>query len=183
MMYVCSPFQYQNRMLYVQSINPMVIVQPTSYNLTYRQVLFNYVVAYSKAPYNENVSWPYGHLRGGTNCLRYGNEYISFFHSFRLTKAADAKTYVMGAYTFSAEPPFRLLRISPLPIMLDEVFYTGQLHVKYGHWNIDYVIFPTTIMFDGPEDIVMSFGYQDSIGYLTRFNIKKLLHSLMRVGD
>jgi len=43
----------------------------------------------------------------------------------------------MGAYIFTKDPPFQVLRISKVPILIDE-FYQGVWHNQ----NCDYVVFP-----------------------------------------
>jgi predicted GH43/DUF377 family glycosyl hydrolase len=182
-----SPFVYQNRILYVQSINPMNVIDYAGYNSTYLKVTFDVMHDVSHSPYHPNISWSYGNdLRGGSNCLLINeHEYFSFFHSYRYSNLTDSKTYVMGAYTFSSKPPFRLLRITSYPIMLDDNFYTGPIHVKNDQWSIDYVVFPMTISFlnDDPtnDQILLSFGHQDRHGYLARFKLSKLLDAMEHV--
>lgn len=95
-------------------------------------------------------------------------------------------TYVFGAYTFSSNPPFKLLSISPIPI-LNEQLYTGILimstsilviyinftYIYKGKWNViknrklDYIVFPMSIFFEDDSDesiINLSFGHQDAYG-------------------
>lgn len=43
----------------------------------------------------------------------------------------------MGAYIFTKDPPFQVLRISKVPILIDE-FYQGVWHNQ----NCDFVVFP-----------------------------------------
>lgn len=62
------------------------------------------------------LPWVYGEPRGGTSPVRVGDEYIVFFHS-ALTWQKPKRRYFMGAYTFSAEPPFELLRITSEPLL------------------------------------------------------------------
>lgn len=60
--------------------------------------------------------WIHGHARGGTPPIRIGNLYWSFFHSS--TPWANGKRrYHMGAYAFSAKPPFRVRYWTPEPLL------------------------------------------------------------------
>jgi len=69
--------------------------------------------------------WQYGHIRGGSNPILVGNEYVAFFHSSTPwidVSIADPKKqlrrrYHMGAYAFEAKPPFRITRITKEPLL------------------------------------------------------------------
>jgi predicted GH43/DUF377 family glycosyl hydrolase len=57
-----------------------------------------------------NKIW--GPLRGGTQAQLVDGQYLGFFHSYFIDSRKVA-WYLMGAYTFEAEPPFRITSISP----------------------------------------------------------------------
>lgn len=65
---------------------------------------------------NTYIRWEFGAPRGGTPALLVNGEYLAFFHSkkrvFKHGTTSKIGTYFMGAYTFSSEPPFMLLRAS-----------------------------------------------------------------------
>jgi len=65
------------------------------------------------------VQWEYGEIRGGTNAvfLEGRGEYLGMFHSMGNLAMESKSTYFFGAFTFSADPPFRLLRLSHMPIL------------------------------------------------------------------
>jgi predicted GH43/DUF377 family glycosyl hydrolase len=91
----------------------------------------------------EKTAWAYqtqaplpwrvdGEIRGGVSPVRVGDEWWHFFHSriecdlgveqmakYYSTPKPDgsSRQYCMGLLTFEAEPPFRILRITPEPIM------------------------------------------------------------------
>lgn len=81
------------------------------------------VVSQHSCPQVHRV-WEYGELRGGSNAvlLPRRGEYLALFHTRSPMRHRDRKriTYFMGAFTFSAHPPFRLRGISFVPLALDE---------------------------------------------------------------
>ena len=91
-------------------------------------------------------------------------------------------TYFMGAFVFSAQGgAFRLLAISPLPIM-EEGLYNGPWH-PFRNRRIDYCVFPSTLLRDerDPDVAHVSFGHQDVRGFLADLRISQLLRSLVPV--
>ena len=63
-----------------------------------------------------------GELRGGTPPLD-GDQYLGFFHSYFRTEDFDIKIwYVMGAYAFEKDPPFRMIGISKEPIIFTSLY-------------------------------------------------------------
>ncbi len=68
--------------------------------------------------------WPkkWGEPRGGTPPLLIDGEYLTFFHSCFTDKKTNTNWYVMGAYTFEAEAPFRITSISKEPILFSDIY-------------------------------------------------------------
>ncbi len=62
----------------------------------------------------------WGSLCGGTTARLVDNEYISFFHSY--FKEDEKIWYVMGAYTFQAEAPYKITSITPYPVMFEGIY-------------------------------------------------------------
>lgn len=62
------------------------------------------------------LPWPLGELRGGTAPIRFGNEFVTFFHSSQMWKA-HLRRYYMGAVAFAAEPPFNITRMTESPLL------------------------------------------------------------------
>lgn len=112
-----SPFLFRGHPLLVQSINPLVVVNETENEEQDGEgsiITTAEVVSISKL--TKRIKWPYGSLRGGTNCILVNNSfYLSFFHSKTHLDNSYMATYVMGAYTFSNSIPFQLLSISTYP--------------------------------------------------------------------
>lgn len=67
-------------------------------------------------------------------------------------------TYFMGAYTFSAHPPFRLLSVSARPLT-DDAFYTGEWFYNHKR-SLDYVLFPMNTFLRDNYTAVLIFGHQ-----------------------
>ena len=168
-----SPFLFRNEVLLIQSIQPFLVVKTA--------VQDGEMVAFHESTTEmSDYYWPYGDVRGGTNAVFLPDKgvYLAFLHSAGHIPGLFMKTYVMGAYTFSAEPPFRVLSMSPYPIMPYR-FYDGPWH-PIKNRQIDYCVFPMSLMIE-KEDVMLSFGYQDQRGYLVRIKLQKLLDTLVPV--
>jgi len=121
--------------------------------------------------------WEWGEPRGGTNAILVGGVYLSFFHSRARLHGNDLTTYFFGAVTFSAHPPFTLLKISNAPI-IDERFYEGP----WINPRNCYTTFPSSLFLKGSDELKVTMGYNDVEGYLLTISLKHLLESLVPVG-
>ena len=99
----------------------------------------------------QGLQWPWGQLRGGTPPVLIGNEYLSFFHSS--SPYRNTSRYYMGAYTFEAQPPFAMTRISKAPILMGS---EEDPHMT----SPPYVIYPGGAVFENNEWFVV-FGVND----------------------
>jgi predicted GH43/DUF377 family glycosyl hydrolase len=63
-----------------------------------------------------NVLWHHGLIRGGTSPVLVEDRYWTFFHS-STPWMHSKRRYHMGAYSFKAEPPFEMDRITPMPLL------------------------------------------------------------------
>lgn len=59
--------------------------------------------------------WSGGHLRGGASPVLHNGEFWHFFHG-SVKQGNGRRLYTCGLYTFSPEPPFQILRCTPIPI-------------------------------------------------------------------
>lgn len=165
------PFDYHGNML-------------LSYSLTPHRVLYPLLNAQSCVTiYNteKQVYWPWGELRGGTPALKEGQEYLAFFHSCKSmatihSNGENIPHYFMGAYTFQAEPPFALSKISPEPIVGKD-FYSGP---SYNTWKPLRVVFPGGYIADD-QYIWLVYGKQDHEVWVVKFDKKRLLKSLVLI--
>ena len=90
-------------------------------------------------------------------------------------------TYFMGAYTFSAHPPFKVLAVSPYPIV-EDIFYSGRWF-KSKRRPVDYVVYPSSIYMDKNETLILTVGLNDLEGYLVRVDVHELMATLVRISD
>jgi len=151
-----------------------------------------------KAPLSDHLfapssppQWKWGNLCGGTHALLVGESYLSFFHSNVLTEEGK-RCYVMGACTFSKDPPHQLLSISPYPIVF-EGMYSSKVDGRIGplgnpRWNarLDRVIFPCGLVPDtdetGKEIFHVSCGENDVGIRIVTIDKSKLFESLIPVS-
>lgn len=63
-----------------------------------------------------NPLWNHGEPRGGTPPVLVDGEYWTFFHS-SVPWIKHKRRYNMGAYAFEAKPPFRITKMTSLPLL------------------------------------------------------------------
>lgn len=125
------------------------------------------------------VKWDWGVLRGGTPALLDGEEYLAFFHSVKTmatvhSKGVNMPHYFMGAYTFSAQPPFHITRISQEPIV-GRSFYKGPAYKTYRPVR---VVFPGGYVAD-EKFVWILYGRQDHEIWVVKIDKKGLLDNLV----
>lgn len=112
--------------------------------------------------------WWYGEPRGGSCPWNIGNdEFLTFFQSHYIPYGFYRRVYVMGAYVFSAKPPFQIKRVTKMPIMVPETTDV-KMHA---------VVFPGGAVFRDDKWIV-PFGYNDhqsGLAVLTREQVDSLM--------
>jgi predicted GH43/DUF377 family glycosyl hydrolase len=167
------PFEYQEELLLAYSLSPHKIFCP----------IFGTESCETIASTCTAVHWNWGELRGGTPALRVGDEYLGFFHSQKhlTTDHSDGESqyhYFMGAYTFSANPPFQITRFSPEPIW-GKNFYHGANYKPY--WAPMRVIFPCGYILDDPF-IWVAYGRQDHECWIAKIDKSLLLSSLCPIS-
>ena len=136
------------------------------------------------------AAWEYGQMRGGTPALLVEGEFLTFFHSRVRLRASAFETYFMGALTFSADPPFRLLRQSRVPLLIDGMYegaWAGTAHN-------DYIVFPMgyfvsdEVAGEGEggvglaaptPTITLSLGRNDHEGWVAKMRVQDLMQSLV----
>lgn len=68
----------------------------------------------------QQVKWPWGQIRGGTNPVLFGDELWTFFHSCYFHPFLDIfndRIYVAGYLVTEHQPPFRIKRYSTQPVL------------------------------------------------------------------
>jgi predicted GH43/DUF377 family glycosyl hydrolase len=131
----------------------------------------------------KNIDWHWGQLRGGTQAVLDGDHYLAFFHSSinlatLQSHGNDRLHYFVGAYTFSAHPPFEIQSISPVPIV-GKKWYHGKEYKPY--WNPVQVVFPCGLLIEN-DYIYLSYGRQDHEMWISKIDKKQLYQSLVAVS-
>jgi hypothetical protein len=163
----------------IQRLNPLRILELDD-NKNHSNVDFRseaVVKLVSETPGVAFSSWEWGEPRGGTNAITVNDTFLSFFHSRGRLHGNDLTTYFFGAISFTAHPPFRLLKISNAPI-IDERFYSGPW---IGPHNC-YTLFPSSLFLHGKDELKITMGYNDVDGYLLTISLERLLETMVPVG-
>jgi len=162
-----APFEWNNTLFFTYSISPHEIVQP----------IFSSGECHPIYKTEGSVNWTDGILRGGTPALEMDDHYLAFFHSGIVKKSSVSNGmlmwhYYMGAYTFSNQPPFEILMMSPAPIMADNFYTYSSFHKR--------VVFPGGFVVDG-DRVHVAYGKDDSEVWVVTINKKKLYESMVPV--
>jgi hypothetical protein len=131
-----APFIYNSTQHFVYKVFPLTVVVGTnspSHEYTDNETMMPMKVISVDAC--ARIPWTYGHLRGGSQAVKLPastggkDEYLGFFHSQYSPGEKYGGwapfSYFIGAYTFSGTFPFKLKRMSSLPIMKPE-WYDGS---------------------------------------------------------
>lgn len=166
------PFEYQGQLLLAYSLIPHLIFQP----------LLGLESCVTVATSNQPIGFDWGILRGGTPALQLNDtEYLAFFHSVKpmATQHSENKNilhYFIGAYTFSREPPFEILRASHEPLVATG-FYSPPFYKPY--WHPIRAVFPCGYVMD-ENFIWVAYGRQDHECWVIKLDKAKLLASLFQ---
>ncbi len=106
--------------------------------------------------------WEWGELRGGTPpVLTDDGHFISIFHSSLPTEKPPAYVrYYAAAYKFEAKPPFKVVGISPRPILSGSEVDGHQIDPRYMEGWKPLVVFPCGLVYSG-ENLLISAGVND----------------------
>ena len=154
------PFVYDDHLLFAYSMTPHEILFPDTKNGKCSPI-------YST---QANTGWQWGQLRGGTQAELWDGEYLSFFHSSKKEATAASKGklikhYFVGAYTFSAKPPFSITKLTPAPIV-GKIYYSAD---KIGQR----VVFPGGMVIR-ENDILLAYGRNDREIWISTIDKHKL---------
>lgn len=156
-----SPFSFDGQLHYIYSDSPRTILCPDGGIWMPRTC----------------PSWNFGQIRGGTPAIKWGNEYITFYHSsidIRHEDTGDRKrVYYMGAYTFSPTPPFSVTKMTDIPLMKAVPY-----HREVERPAISYVVFPSGVI-EEKDHFVVSYGCNDYCTRITRIS-KTLLKGMLK---
>lgn len=105
--------------------------------------------------------WHWGTIRGGTPPLWIGDRWMVVFHSSLANEVPPHFVrYYAGAYTFEADPPFRILQISQMPLLQGSEEDGHQVDPRYVEGWKPYVVFPCGLVPDG-DKFLISLGIND----------------------
>jgi predicted GH43/DUF377 family glycosyl hydrolase len=150
------PFTNQDELYLVYKFQPHIILNCDP------------ITAYCRQEYSTpcSLKWQYGIISGGSSPILIGDEYLSFFHSWRETASHGPRIYYVGAYTFQDKPPFGILRYTTSPLWQKD-FYTTPSPSKHK------VLFPTSAFLD-KDDVIMVYGENDATTKQAKFNLEEL---------
>lgn len=194
------PFEYNGKLYFIQSIEPLHIVENTGLDPETRRGDIRTVIKISPSTSLKHNQTRPSHLhsstsissiwraeyglpiRGGTPAILVRGVYLAFFHTVsRFQLPTLLRTYFMGSIAFCPHPPFNVHLISAHPIV-NESMYQGKWTDSK---NIDYVMFPIGIVLDpvDPDKYVwISFGHQDIEGWVVKFELDGLFDSMETVA-
>ena len=158
-----APFDYEGYPNFIYSDNPRVIWNPFR-----RQAIIS----------NQNLSWDFGSIRGGTPAIPYKDKYITFFHSAKNATDGEwrnGRLYYMGAYTFESKPPFRVTHITKTPLMRGESLYDNLQHP-----GLILVVFPAGVI-ESQDSFFVSMGINDSCNGILRIGKTPLENALTKL--
>ncbi len=166
-----APFEYEGKLFLAYSLDPHLIFQPLHGTSFCKTIVSSRV----------EIKWDWGQLRGGTPALLEDNEYLAFFHSSKEMRSAHSagksiSHYFIGAYFFSAQPPFNITRLSPEPIIANN-FYSGP---AYETWKPLRAIFPCGYIKDD-NFVWITYGKQDHELWVVKLDKKGLFDSLRSI--
>jgi predicted GH43/DUF377 family glycosyl hydrolase len=128
----------------------------------------------------EDRFWPYGELRGGTNAVRIGDKYLTFFHSSnKHIIQVRIMTYFMGAYLFDTKPPFAITHVTPEPIIHPALINDT---LEWAYKGVDFVIFPMGLIVNETH-ITVSIGRNDRESWMMTLHRGPFLESLKKVDS
>jgi predicted GH43/DUF377 family glycosyl hydrolase len=167
------PFIHQDELYLSRLIHPHQVFKP---RLEYKGAD---LIAETTPP----IDWQWGDLRGGTPALLVEDGYLAFFHSCKNMRTVHSQGklvphYFMGAYMFSAEPPFQLTKISTEPIIAPG-FYHGK---EYKTWKPLHVVFPGGFIIND-QFIWIAYGRQDHEVWIVKLDKEKLLASMREISQ
>lgn len=125
-----TPFEYPEQsgnLYYIYTTSPYQIIKVGNVNNKLESKILP-IIEHRIDDVWQKDAW--GEIRGGSPARLVDGVYITFFHSWK--RHTGCWYYVMGAYAFEAKPPFKVLAITPHPIIFDEM-YSAPHRIKKLH--------------------------------------------------
>ncbi len=167
-----TPFSHQGEIHFVYTISPQKIMTLPNPQKNFMRL--------SPDSFQQELNWPskWGLLRGGTPAKLVDGEYLAFFHS----SFEDSKGiiwYIMGAYTFAPFSPFKITRISPIPLLFKGMYDTPHQMIANPKVRSIYPVGFTCEYRKDKELIHVSCGENDSGIKIISMDKNALLASLI----
>jgi predicted GH43/DUF377 family glycosyl hydrolase len=164
-------FFYKGRLHLIYKTHPLEIhkldfyLDPQTVTMTDRK----------EFPYSDNYKniWEFGHLRGGSCPVMFEGEYLKVFHSSFDASDTKRRIYVSGFMTFEMTPPFRVTRMTRLPVLF------GSSCDQNMSW-MPLVAFPCGAVLEG-DDLLISCGVNDCFNAIVKFSRDEILNRLENV--
>jgi len=169
-----TPFLYNNQLHFVYKILPMKVIKYVENSASHSEFVESMVDPI------DIRHWKWGEPRGGTPAIHIGSEYLGLFHSFFTHDGLFY--YVAGAYTFEDKPPFKLKKISRIPLKFDEMYSSPLINTADPNKR---VLYPSGLVRDekNPDYLWVLCGENDSSIRVLKLNLPALLHSMMNVEE
>lgn len=161
-----TPFIAQNELYLSYSLQPHRVLTKTGTELSQT---------------NSFIQWNWGEMRGGTPAISIDDHrYLALFHSQQMMSSVHSKGmstlhYFIGAYTFSAQAPYKILAVSSKPIVA-KGFYTGSAYPSKTRTPVN-VVYPCGLVTDDTH-LWFSYGRQDHELWIAKLDKQQLLDSL-----
>ena len=138
--------------------------------------------AYPNKAVFQKLNWKksWGILRGGTPPINCGDYFLGFFHS-SFKDSNGFIWYLMGAYTFDSNPPFKLKRMSYYPILFNGIYGSSPVNTSD---LCKRVIFPSGFLeekVDGQNLLHIACGENDCAIKVVTLDKNKLLKSMIKI--
>ncbi len=179
-------FQYKSNVFYIASILPFHVVSPiTVISKKHEELLekrgishsFGRSVSMSTSQYRTGTKydycWPWGRPRGGTPAIVIDGEYWGIFFSKVHLSSFDLPAYVLGIYTFTSKPPFKLTSMSRQPIVVEKFLDISR------DFQTDLKQFPVSLEVDKESDrLFISMGVNNREAWVVELILSALKPTL-----
>lgn len=130
-----------------------------------------------------NIEWEekWGKPLGGSSARLVDGQYLAFFHS-KFKDTMGTYWYVMGAYTFEAEPPFRITAMSKEPLLFKGIYQSESINTADPQ---KFVIFPCGYAlkeYGEKAFLHLACGENDCAVKIVTIDKEKLLNSLVKLN-
>ncbi|MDP1608677.1 MAG: hypothetical protein Q8L98_05130 [Chlamydiales bacterium] len=168
-----TPFSCEDGIHFLHTINPQKIIKLSDLKK-------QFITSVSSNSLALDWSKKWGPLRGGTPAQLIDGEYLTFFHS-SFEDCKGIRWYVMGACTFEASPPFRMIRISSHPILFKGIYETPIAGVAHPGVRSIYPV-GFVVKERGNEEVIhVSCGENDSAIKLVTISKKALFSGFVEI--